>query len=64
MKRTAVLLLAFLSLLACAVSGAASEGARLVKYSETDVIPIHAKLRFSTLIVLPAEEEIRAASTL
>ena len=36
----------------------AADGARLVKYSQTDIIPIHAKLRFSTLIVLPAEEEI------
>jgi type IV secretory pathway VirB9-like protein len=36
----------------------AADGARLVKYSETDVIPIHAKVRFSTLIILPPEEEI------
>jgi type IV secretory pathway VirB9-like protein len=37
---------------------AATEGARVVKYSKEDVIPIHAKLRFSTLIVLPDSEEI------
>ena len=36
----------------------AVDGARLVHYSETDVIPIRAKVRFSTLIVLPANEEI------
>jgi type IV secretory pathway VirB9-like protein len=32
--------------------------ARLVHYSQRDVIPISAKVRFSTLIVLPASEEI------
>ena len=36
----------------------AADGARLVHYSEKDVIPINAKVRFSTLIVLPANEEI------
>jgi type IV secretion system protein VirB9 len=36
----------------------AGDGARLVRYSQTDVVPIHAKVRFSTLIVLPADEEI------
>jgi type IV secretion system protein VirB9 len=36
----------------------ADNGARVVKYSQTDIIPIHAKVRFSTLIVLPADEEI------
>lgn len=32
--------------------------ARVVKYSKQDIIPVHAKLRFSTLIVLPEDEEI------
>jgi type IV secretion system protein VirB9 len=32
--------------------------ARVVKYSKEDIIPIRAKLRFSTLIVLPEDEEI------
>ncbi|MGH9698633.1 MAG: TrbG/VirB9 family P-type conjugative transfer protein [Candidatus Acidiferrales bacterium] len=32
--------------------------ARVVKYSKEDIIPVHAKLRFSTLIVLPDDEEI------
>jgi type IV secretory pathway VirB9-like protein len=36
----------------------ADTGARVVKYSQTDIIPIRAKVRFSTLIVLPADEEI------
>ena len=38
-------------------------GARTVKYAETDIIPIHAKIRFSTLIVLPVNEEILDATT-
>lgn len=36
----------------------AADSARLVKYSQTDVVPIHAKVHFSTIIVLPADEEI------
>jgi type IV secretion system protein VirB9 len=39
-------------------SPAAADGARIVKYGKEDVVPVHAKLRFSTLIVLPEEEEI------
>src|SRR6266852_2175650 len=37
---------------------AAADGARIVKYGKEDIVPVHAKLRFSTLIVLPDEEEI------
>jgi type IV secretion system protein VirB9 len=29
-----------------------------VNYSQTDIVPIRAKIRFSTLIILPASEEI------
>src|SRR6266849_3182750 len=32
--------------------------ARTVKYSQQDIIPVRAKLRFSTLIVLPQNEDI------
>jgi type IV secretion system protein VirB9 len=39
-------------------SSLADEGARVVKYSRENVVPLHAKLRFSTLIVLPDDEEI------
>ena len=39
-------------------SSVADDGARVVKYSKEDVVPVHAKLRFSTLIVLPEDEEI------
>jgi conjugative transfer protein CagX len=40
------------------VAQAAEPGARVVKYSREDIVPVHAKLRFSTLIVLPDDEEI------
>src|SRR5215813_10773637 len=33
-------------------------GARTVKYSQQDIVSVRAKLRFSTLIVLPQNEEI------
>jgi type IV secretion system protein VirB9 len=36
----------------------AQGGARVVKYGKEDIVPVHAKLRFSTLIVLPDDEEI------
>ena len=36
----------------------ASDGARVVTYSKEEVIPVRAKVRFSTLIVLPDNEEI------
>ena len=39
-------------------ASAAEPGARVVKYGREDIVPVHAKLRFSTLIVLPDEEEI------
>jgi type IV secretion system protein VirB9 len=35
-----------------------TEGARVVKYSQNDIVPVKAKLRFSTLIILPENEEI------
>ena len=37
---------------------AATDGARVVKYAKEDIVPVRAKLRFSTLIVLPEDEEI------
>src|SRR5882724_421581 len=37
---------------------AEADGARVVKYGKEDIVSVHAKLRFSTLIVLPDEEEI------
>src|SRR5215471_18991279 len=48
-----------ITLLSIAGPASASEtGARVVKYGKEDVVPVHAKIRFSTLIVLPDDEEI------
>ncbi len=58
MKRTSLALVVILSSLACAIGAAASDNARVVKYSQTDIVSIRAKVRFTTLIVLPANEEI------
>ena len=52
----------FVFFLPCA-SAHADLAARIVKYSQLDIIPIRAKIRFSTLIVLPANEEILDFST-
>jgi type IV secretory pathway VirB9-like protein len=56
-------LLTGLGMLARATPSWADSVARTVRYAETDIIPIHAKIRFSTLIVLPANEEILDATT-
>src|SRR3984885_14213340 len=48
---------------ACSSPLFADPGARKVQYAETDIIPVHAKIRFSTLIVLPVNEEILDATT-
>jgi len=44
--------------LGASLAVADSGGARTVKYSQQDIISVRAKLRFSTLIVLPQNEEI------
>jgi type IV secretion system protein VirB9 len=59
-KRIAIV---FSFLLTCIPAVYGDPAARTVKYAETDIIPIHAKIRFSTLIVLPASEEILDATT-
>ena len=53
-----LLLAAILLSLATRGAFATEAGARVVKYGREDIVPVHAKLRFSTLIVLPDEEEI------
>src|SRR2546426_2198193 len=53
--------LAFLCLVgtvAMPARAATEAAARVVKYSKEDIVPVRAKLRFSTLIVLPEGEEI------
>ena len=69
MKRTSISPKhSFLTLMALAILGiltvgqlpthAATDSARIVKYAQNDIVPIKAKLRFSTLIILPEKEEI------
>ena len=58
MKRSSPILITILLSLASALFTWAADNARVVKYSQTDIIPIRAKVRFTTLIVLPANEEI------
>jgi type IV secretory pathway VirB9-like protein len=57
-NRWLLVLLLFAASLAGLPRIAAGDGARIVKYSREDIVPVHAKLRFSTLIVLPEDEEI------
>jgi type IV secretion system protein VirB9 len=37
---------------------AATDASRVVKYAQSDIVPVKAKLRYSTLIILPEKEEI------
>ena len=53
-----IALVVLIAALQFSVLRAASEAARVVKYSKEDIVPVRAKLRFSTLIVLPEDEEI------
>jgi type IV secretion system protein VirB9 len=55
---TAGCLVLLLLPLAPEIPATTTEGARVVTYSREDIIPVRAKLRFSTLIVLPDNEEI------
>jgi type IV secretion system protein VirB9 len=43
---------------ATAAYAATDAAVRVVKYAKEDIVQVHAKLRFSTLIVLPEDEEI------
>jgi type IV secretion system protein VirB9 len=56
--RTVVLVVLGVGGVGCPPAHAEADGARVVKYAKEDIVPIRAKLRFSTLIVLPDDEEI------
>jgi type IV secretion system protein VirB9 len=58
MKRSLSGLAVLLSLALWAPATAAAQGAREVSYSRESVIPLRAKLRFTTMIILPEQEEI------
>ena len=51
-------ILAFALSFIAGLASAGETGARVVKYGKEDIVPVHAKIRFSTLIVLPDDEEI------
>ena len=55
--------LAFLTLVPSAVASAQDASARTVQYHAQVIVPIHAKLKYTTLIELPATEKIMEAAT-
>jgi type IV secretory pathway VirB9-like protein len=54
----ALAFVAWLILTPSPIHAATQPTARVVKYSKEDIVSVRAKLRFSTLIVLPEDEEI------
>ena len=49
--------------LASADAAAQDASARTVQYHSQDIVPIHAKLKYTTLIELPTTEKIMEAAT-
>jgi type IV secretion system protein VirB9 len=62
-SRICSFIIALLFFCALMATAQADSGARTVQYDETTIVSVHAKIRFSTLIVLPAAEEILDATT-
>ena len=62
MKRI-LISLAFLTLMPCPITYAQDASARTVQYHAQDIVPIHAKLKYTTLIELPATEKVMEAAT-
>jgi type IV secretory pathway VirB9-like protein len=58
LRAFAVVVVAAAAFHGLAAHAATDPAARVVKYSKEDIVPVRAKLRFSTLIVLPEDEEI------
>jgi type IV secretion system protein VirB9 len=52
-----------LSLLLAATAGLAQQTARVVKYHANDIVSVKAKMRYTTLIQLPATEKILEVAT-
>ena len=57
--------LIFIAWLAVALSRAVAQdaSARTVQYHSQDIVPIHAKLKYTTLIQVPPTEKIMEAAT-
>ena len=51
------------ALVLSSIVAAAQESARTVQYHSQDIIPIRAKMKYTTLIVVPATEKIMEAAT-
>jgi type IV secretion system protein VirB9 len=62
-RKLAVLAVLWPAIHAAAPAVAEMSTARIVKYSQQDIVQVQAKLRFSTLLVLPENEEILDFST-
>src|SRR6202171_2945952 len=70
-RHTAALILAILTLPAIAATAPKTpdtpalpaDSARTVQYHSQDIVPIHAKLKYTTLIVVPPTEKIMEAAT-
>jgi type IV secretion system protein VirB9 len=52
-----------ISLLLASASGFAQQTARVVKYHANDIVSVKAKMRYTTLIQLPATEKILEVAT-
>jgi type IV secretion system protein VirB9 len=63
MNRTLVFTTAIVLTLSSAVAVAQDASARTVQYHSQDIVPIHAKLKYTTLIEVPATEKIMEAAT-
>src|SRR5215472_19198564 len=55
--------IAFVIVSAGAAVGGEDLGARTVQYHAQDIVPIHAKLKYTTLIEIPGTEKILEAAT-
>jgi len=51
------------ALVVCSMGSLAQESARTVQYHSQDIVPIRAKLKYTTLIELPTTEKIMEAAT-
>ena len=56
-------LVAGVALFVSSIAGVAQESARTVQYHSQDIVPIRAKVKYTTLIVVPATEKIMEAAT-
>jgi type IV secretory pathway VirB9-like protein len=62
MKRTSILVAALTLTLSPFAARAQDASARTVQYHSQDIVPIHAKLKYTTLIELPPTEKIMEAT--